>query len=71
MPEFTRHDVGTTRGRRRSGVKGLGSMPLALVLDHLGHGAVALGMFVALFLAARFRFTAKERDGGPADIGLD
>jgi hypothetical protein len=39
--------------------------------DEAVRGALGLLAFLALFAAARFRFTAREGRRGPADIGLD
>lgn len=46
-------------------------MPELAWADEAVHGVLGLLGFLALFAAARFRFTAREGRHGPADIGLD
>ena len=53
----------------RSG--GAWSMPDVDGLGLLVRGLVGVVLFAVLFLAARFRFSQRERRRGPADIGLD
>lgn len=46
-------------------------MSAAAGVDELVRGAVGLIVFGVLFLAARYRFTDRERRRGPGDVGLD